>query len=374
MERWEQLPQLHRVVVKVGTTQITEKGVLDRDKICNLTAAIAALTESSQVVLVSSGAVTAGIGSAGLQIKKNLSIPYKQAAAAIGQSEMMHRYAVEFKKHGLLSAQVLLTRDVMENRERYLNASNTLNTLLKLGTVPIVNENDTMAVDEIKVGDNDRLAAMVAQLVNADLLVLLSDVDGLYEHYGDPEKEKMLHVITAIDDKLRAHARPAGTVWSTGGMVTKLDAAEICLSSGISMVLANGNVPGIINRIVAGEAHGTLFLASSPCRSAKKQWLLNHMAQKGSVTVDEGAVRALKTGGSSLLAKGVIKTAGIFAAGDGVTVLDINGNQIAAGLSNYGSEELRSIMGCRSNEIRSVLGYNSGNEVIHRDNLVITDQ
>lgn len=372
MEHWNKLPQMHRIVVKVGTTQITSNGSLDRQKITGLCTAVSELRQHHQVVLVSSGAVTAGIGAAELQIKKNLSIPYKQAAAAIGQTGMMQHYAEAFRESGLLTGQVLLTKDVMENRERFLNASNTLNTLLKIGAVPVVNENDTMAVDEIKVGDNDRLAAMVAQLVNADLLILLSDVDGLYADYGNPEKQRLIPIVSAVDDAIRKQALPAGTVWSTGGMITKLDAAEMCMAAGISMVLADGTDPGIISDIAAGRPHGTLFAAQTPRHSAKKQWLLTHMAQRGSITVDRGAAVALQAQGSSLLAKGIIGATGNFNAGDGVVVLDPEGKRIAAGLTNYGMDEVLRILGKPSREILRILGYSNSNEVIHRDNLVLT--
>lgn len=360
-----------RIVVKVGTTQITEAGAFSPAKLDILAAALAGLRQQQEIVLVSSGAVSAGIAAAGLQIKKSLSIPYKQAAAAIGQSVMMSEYARAFRKRGITIGQVLLTKDVMQSRERYRNACNTLATLLKLGVLPIVNENDTMVIDEIKVGDNDRLAAMVAQLVAADLLVLLSDVDGFYRDFGTNHQER-LSVVESLDSAVRSLARSEGSKYSTGGMITKLDAAEMCQGAGIHTVIAAGEDPAILARIIAGEDIGTLFPAGTRALPGKKHWIRHHLVKRGRLVIDSGAARALLEQGKSLLAKGIIAVHGNFSEGDGVTIEHPAGTPVATGICNYGREELVKIMGHESAAIEGILGRKSFDEVVHRDHLLLT--
>lgn len=364
------LARAKRIVVKVGTTQITENGQVSRPRIEALATALSDLrSRKIEVLLVTSGAVSAGIAAVGLQAKKGLSIPYKQAAAAIGQTSLMQLYAEVFAAQGYPCGQVLLSRDVMQNRERYMNASNTLLTLLKLGAMPVINENDTMVVDEIKVGDNDRLAAMVAELVDADLLVLLSDVDGFYTHWADPDRRSRVPHITSVTKAIRAEASAEGSKYSTGGMATKLDAAEMCAARGIHMVLASGSDPSILGRIIEGADLGTFFEAGQPALRGRKYWLINHLAPRGQLVVDEGAGTAISQRGKSLLPGGIIEVHGNFTAGDGVEITDRNGVPIARGITNYGREDLVRIAGKKTSEIASILGSAPYDEIVHRDNL-----
>ena len=364
------LSRTKRLVVKVGTTQITDNGLVSRPRIEALALALVELRKRNiEVLLVTSGAVSAGIAVVGLQAKKGLSIPYKQAAAAIGQTSLMQLYAEVFASHGLPCGQVLLTRDVMQNRERYMNASNTLLTLLKLGALPVINENDTMVVDEIKVGDNDRLAAMVAELVDADLLVLLSDVDGFYENWADPERRRRVPHIQAVTKAVRAEAAAEGSKYSTGGMKTKLDAAEMCAARGIHMVLASGADPAILTTIIEGADVGTFFEAGQPGMRGRKHWLLHHLAPRGQLVVDDGARSAIIQRGKSLLPGGISEVHGNFAAGDGVEIIGRDGAPIARGITNYGREDLVKIAGKKTSEIATILGAAPYEEVVHRDNL-----
>jgi len=344
---------------------------MDEEKIRMVARTVALIREKAEVILVSSGAVSAGIASAGLQIKKSLSIPYKQAAAAIGQSVLMQQYTLAFEVHGMLIGQVLLSKDVMENRERYVNASNTLNTLLKIDTLPIVNENDTVVVDEITVGDNDRLAAMVAQLADADLLILLSDVDGFYRNFGK-KGATLLSVIDTITEEIREMAESEGSRYATGGMVSKLDAALMCQSAGIHTILTRGGDPASVAAILSGESIGTFFPADTGGLSGRKHWLLHYMPTRGKLIVDNGAAAALINSGSSLLPRGIVAVQGDFRAGDGVAVTRTSGEELARGISNYGREDLVRIIGKRSEQIPEMLGTNGAPEAVHRDNLILT--
>lgn len=364
------LTRTRRLVIKVGTTQITENGQVSRSRITALALALVELRRHKiEVLLVTSGAVSAGIAAVGLQAKKGLSIPYKQAAAAIGQSSLMRLYTDVFADHNIPCGQVLLTRDVLQNRERYTNASNTLLTLLKLGALPVINENDTMVVDEIKVGDNDRLAAMVAELVDADLLILLSDVDGFYENWADPQQRRRVSHIQTITSALRAEAASEGSKYSTGGMKTKLDAAEMCAARGIHMVLASGANPSILSEIIAGKDVGTFFEAGQPTLQGRKYWLVHHLAPRGQLVVDDGARVAITLRGKSLLPGGISEVHGNFSAGDGVEIIGSDGIPLARGITNYGREELDKIAGKKTSEIAAILGAVPYKEVVHRDNL-----
>ena len=359
-----------RLVIKAGTAQICDNGVLSKTRIEALANAIQEIrARKIEVLLVTSGAVSAGTGAAGLQAKKGLSIPYRQAAAAIGQTRLMQMYSEAFAPGGVACGQVLITRDILQNRERYLNAANTLMTLLKLRALPIINENDTMVVDEIKVGDNDRLAAMVAELVNADLLVLLSDVGGFYENWDDPKKRRLVPHVQAVDAGVRREARAAANSHATGGMHTKLDAAIMCAEHGIHMVLASGEDPRILLRILDGENAGTFFEAQENVLSSRKYWIVRHLVPRGLVLIDDGAVTAIKERGKSLLPGGITEVRGNFAAGDGLDIAGPDGIPFARGISNYGRDDLTRIAGHKSKEISAILGSASYDEAVHRDNM-----
>lgn len=364
-----------RLVVKVGTTQITDNGALSRARMEALADAIRELrARKIEVVLVSSGAISAGVGIMNLQSKKGLSIPYRQAAAAIGQTRLMQLYSEAFARHAIPVGQVLLTRDVLRNRERYLNAANTLATLLKLGALPIINENDTMVVDEIKVGDNDRLAAMVAELVNADLLVLLSDVDGFYENWDDKAKRRLVPHIERVDAEIEREAGAEGSKHATGGMRTKLDAAKMCAKHGVQMVLASGEDPRVLISNLEGKEIGSFFEAQEMARRGRKYWIAHHLVPRGIALVDAGAALAIREHGKSLLPGGITEIRGDFAAGDGLDIAGEDGIPFARGITNYGREDLAQIAGHQSREIRAILGTISYDEVVHRDNMTMLEE
>ncbi|MBI1734270.1 MAG: glutamate 5-kinase [Candidatus Rokubacteria bacterium] len=367
-----QLGRVRRLVVKVGSGLVTSPSTgADADRIETLAAEIAAVREGRQVVLVSSGAIATGMARLALGSRPR-SIPEKQAAAAVGQAALMWQYEVAFKRHGIPVGQVLLTATDISDRARYLNARNTLTTLLRLGVLPIVNENDTVAVDEIKVGDNDNLSAHVAALIDADLLILLTDVDGLYtaDPARDPDARKLDHV-EAVTGEIRQLARgPAGET-SVGGMATKLEAAQKATASGVPMVIARGGDKTILARVLAGEPVGTYFAPRADRLAARKRWIAFAVPPTGRLTVDAGARRALADEGKSLLPSGLVSVDGDFTAGDVVTVLDPGGAEFARGLVNFDAGDVRKIRGAKSREIEVRLGYRSFDEVIHRDNLVI---
>jgi glutamate 5-kinase len=366
------LAKARRVVVKVGSGLVTAPGIgPDPDRIEQLAADIAAVRRDREVALVSSGAIATGMARLALA-ERPRSIPEKQAAAAVGQSALMWQYEIAFKRHGLAVGQVLLTAQDIGDRTRYLNARNTLLALLGFGVVPIINENDTVAVEEIKVGDNDNLSALVASLVEADLLVLLTDVDGLYtaDPARDPGATKLDIVETVTDDILTmAGAHEDGV--SVGGMVTKLQAAQKAAASGVPMVIASGREPGVLTRILAGEPVGTCFVPKADRLGARKRWIAFAAPPQGRLAVDAGAARALTRQGRSLLPSGVTRVEGEFGAGEVVAVVDLEGREFARGLVNFDAGELRRIRGAKTHEIESRLGYKSFDEVIHRDNLVI---
>ena len=367
------LTHARRLVVKVGSGLVTAPGIgPEPDRIERLAADIAAVRrDEREVTLVSSGAIATGMARLALA-ERPRSIPEKQAAAAVGQSALMWQYEIAFKRHGLAVGQVLLTAQDIGDRTRYLNARNTLLALLGFGVVPIVNENDTVAVEEIKVGDNDNLSALVASLIEADLLVLLTDVDGLYtaDPARDPGAAKLDLVETLTDEILTmAGTHEAGV--SVGGMTTKLQAAQKAAASGVPMVIASGREPGILGRIVAGEPVGTCFLPKADRLGARKRWIAFAAPPQGRLAVDAGAARALTRQGRSLLPSGVTGVDGEFGAGEVVAVVDGDGREFARGLVNFEAGELRRIRGAKTQEIEARLGYKSVDEVIHRDNLVI---
>jgi glutamate 5-kinase len=299
-------------------------------------------------------------------------LPHIQAAAAIGQPHLMKIYQDCFSNYGKKVAQILLTHDDLSDRHRYLNARNTLLALWNLGFIPIVNENDTVAVEEIKFGDNDNLSALVSSLVSADLLVILSDIDGLYDH--DPksgERAKLIDVVENIDRDIWNCAGETRNPWCVGGMASKIEAARKAVRSGIPTVVANGKVEGILSRILGGEAVGTLFLPLADRLSSRKQWIAFGLKPAGQILVDEGAKTAIVSSGKSLLPTGVTGLQGNFERGDAVSCLDGRGSEFARGLVNYNAEDLRRIQGKKSREIEGMIGYKYADEIIHRDDLVI---
>lgn len=372
-ERKRYLKQVKRVVVKVGSSTLTHSsGRLNLQRMEALVRQLADLhNRGLQVILVTSGAVGAGIGKLGLK-RRPRTIPEKQAAAAVGQGILLHMYEKLFAEYGQTVAQILLTREDVAHRSRFLNARNALFTLLELEVIPIINENDAVAVEEIKFGDNDTLSALVASLVEADLLILLSDIAGLYE--ADPRSQpdaRLLNWVAEITPEIEAMAGGAGTQLGTGGMATKIQAAKIAVSSGTAMVIADGSRPGVIQDILAGEEVGTWFKPQDHPLQARKRWIAFSPGVKGRLVVDDGAVRALVKGRKSLLASGLLAVEGSFSEGQVVTVVDREGREIARGLVNYSATELEQIKGLKTEAIERLLGHKNYDEVIHRDNLVV---
>ncbi|MDN5344708.1 MAG: glutamate 5-kinase [Clostridia bacterium] len=323
------------------------------------------------MVLVTSGAVGAGVGRLGLQ-EKPRTLPEKQAAAAIGQGLLMHMYEKFFSDYGLLVAQVLLTRDDLADRRRYLNSRHTLAALLRLGVVPVVNENDTVAVDEIRFGDNDTLSALVAGLIDADILILLTDTGGLFT--ANPAVDRgatLLPCIPEITPEIEALAGGSGSAWSTGGMTTKIQAARLATSFGIPVVIASGLEGGQISAILRGEGIGTIFLPREHRAHTRKRWLAYAPAAQGQVQVDAGAARAIGRQGKSLLPGGVTAVEGEFDQGAIISIVDPEGKEIARGLANYPAAEIRRIQGRKTKEIGEILGYKDYDEIVHRDNMIV---
>ncbi len=367
------LRRVHRLVVKVGSSLITAPGVgADPDRIDAIASEIARIRQGREVVLVTSGAIITGLARLTLA-RRPRSIPEKQAAAAIGQSALMWHYEAAFKRHGIPVGQVLLTAQDIGDRARYLNARNTLLALLRFDVLPVVNENDTVAVEEIKVGDNDNLSALVASLIDADLLVLLTDVDGLYT--ADPARDagaRKLDTVLAVTDEIERLAWASGSEVGVGGMATKLQAAHKAAAAGIPMVIGSGREAGLLARVLAGETVGTYFAPRADRLAARKRWIAFAVAPQGRLVVDAGALSALTQQGRSLLPSGLIGVEGEFAAGDVVAVVDeAGGREFARGLVNFDTDELRRIQGAKTLEIEGRLGYKAVDEVIHRDNLVL---
>ena len=365
------LAHAQRLVVKVGSALVTNNGAgLDLAAIGDWARQIATLRQQDkEVVLVSSGAVACGVQRLGWG-RRPKTVHEKQAAAAVGQAGLVEAYEAAFNKHGLHTAQILLTHDDLAARQRYLNARSTLTTLLELGVVPIINENDTVITDEIKFGDNDTLGALVANLIEADALIILTDQTGLYT--ADPRKDPNATLIaeaTAGDESLEAMAGGAGSRVGTGGMITKVIAAKRAARSGAHTAIASGREVDPIIRLAAGEAVGTLLVSQTPPLAARKQWLADHLQLAGRLLLDKGAVDALKSG-KSLLPIGVIAVEGEFERGAAVACIDPDGKEIARGLSNYGSGEARLIARKSTAEIEGILGYIDEPEIVHRDNLI----
>ena len=366
--------QARRIVVKVGSSLVTNEGRgLDHAAIARWTEQIAALrTLDKQVILVSSGAIAEGMQRLGWA-KRPQQIHELQAAAAVGQMGLAQAYETSFRERGLHSAQVLLTHADLADRARYLNARSTLFTLLGLGVVPVINENDTVVTDEIKFGDNDTLGALVTNLVEADVLVILTDQRGLFS--ADPRRDPAATLIEraqAGDPALESIAGGAGSGIARGGMITKVLAAKRAARSGAHTVIAWGREPSVLQRLAQGEPVGTQLVAAVPVLTARKQWLADHLQLKGRIVVDAGAAKALRSGGRSLLPIGVTEVQGEFARGDVIACLDTDGREVARGLVNYSSADTRQIARKPSSEIEAILGFSEEPELIHRDNLVLS--
>ncbi len=364
--------QLKRVVIKIGSGVISTAEGLDEAMLGRLATEICALrARGLEVVLVSSGAVAAGRNSLGIEGRPK-TIPQKQAAAAIGQPRIMRAYKEVFQRYERVVAQVLLTRDDLSNRRRYLNAHNTLDTLLVYGVTPIVNENDTVVVEEIRFGDNDNLSALVASLMAADLLLILSDVDGFYS--GDPNCDKearLLPLIERLTPEIEAMAGSSRGTLGTGGMQTKLQAAQKAGLAGVPTLIVNGRAPDILRRVIEGEEVGSLFLPSASKLNARKRWIALSMQPNGRILLDEGAVRAVGEAGKSLLPTGILEVDGEFERGDAVHICDRHGVPFAIGVANYNCVELAQVKGHRCAEIEQILGYQYRDEAVYRDNLVL---
>ncbi len=364
------------MVIKIGTRVLTDEGGhLSPPVFDSIADQVVHLRETGrQVILVSSGAIAAGRallrGAA-----REASIPAKQALAAVGQARLMGMYQRALDRHGKTAAQVLLTRDDLGHRRRYLNARNTLIKLLQLGVVPIVNENDTVMVEEIKFGDNDNLSAHVGVLVDADLLVLLTDTPGLCTGHGEGVGPgEPLSFVGEITPEIRGLAKGPCDPLGTGGMSTKIEAVQTAVQAGLPAVIAHGKRPNVIIEILEGKAVGTFFAPSRDRLTHKKHWIAYSLPKRGEIVLDEGAVRAILYDGRSLLPSGIVEVRGRFDTGEMVACLDREGREHARGLTHYGSEEIKRIAGQNSSRIEEILGYRIGDEVIHRDELVILDR
>jgi glutamate 5-kinase len=362
-----------RIVVKIGTNLLTHKLTgLNLDRINSIAGGVSHIQSLGyQVAVVSSGAIGAGVAAQALK-ERPRTIREKQATAAIGQPILMEAYEAAFRSHSRMVGQILLTKDDFVNRGRYLNARNTLSVLLEDDVVPIINENDTVAVEEIKFGDNDNLSAMVAHMIGADLLIILSDIDGFYS--DDPfhnQRAELIPVVETITSRMERQAKKSGGELGTGGMVTKIQAAKRCTSAGIAMIIANGGNSRMLQEIVSGEFRGTLFLPAAHRLNVRKKWIGFVSHPRGSVRIDEGAKTALTKHRKSLLPSGVLEVIGVFNAKDTISVLDVTGNEIARGVSGYSSEELSRIGGRKTGDVQTILGRRAHGEVIHKDNLVL---
>ncbi len=371
MLRRKLMEGVRRVVIKVGSSLLVSLDTgLNKEFISQLAGELASLKKRGvQIVMVSSGAIAAGMERLNLK-KRPKTISALQATAAIGQSSLMYVYEEAFIRWGLKVAQVLLTHEDMRERKRYINARNTLFTLLEMEVIPIINENDSVVVEEIKFGDNDLLAALVTSLVDADLLLILTDIDGLYN--GEPQKGgRPISLVERVTKEVEEMARGSQTEIGTGGMLSKIGAAKLAARFGVPTVVTNGRTQKVLARVFAGEILGTLFLSGGQRLKGRKKWIGFTLRPKGKLKLDKGAQEAIVKGGKSLLPSGIIGVEGEFGRGDPISCLDPEGKEFARGLVNYDSGELRKIMGRQSSQIAVVLGYKYTDEVIHRDNLVI---
>jgi glutamate 5-kinase len=367
------LENIKRAVVKVGSNVLTNENGLNIKAIRSISGQIHHLIDQGiEVILISSGAMASGIKKIGLA-KRPDAIPQRQAVAAVGQAGLMMEYEKAFAGYDKKVGQILLTSDDLNHRERYLNARNTILTLLSWKVVPIINENDTVAVEEIKFGDNDNLSAMIALLMDAQVLINLTDIDGLYTK--DPRRFKdaeLIPTVTVINRRLEQVANDIPGALGTGGMLSKIKAAKKVTAAGVPMIIARGEKTNILMRLFSGQAHGTLFEPKKKKMASRKCWIAFSSKPKGTLTIDEGAVRAILKRGKSLLPSGIIRVDGEFQIGTSVQFRGESGDILGTGLVNYSAKDIREIMGLRSGKIKKRLGYKPFDEVIHRDNLAIT--
>jgi len=375
MNKKSNLPY-HRIVVKLGTSLLTGgTDHLDEDIMSHLVAQMAQLHQQGfEILVVSSGAIASGRHKLGLT-KKLRGIPFKQVLASVGQSRLMAVYEKLFGQHDITVAQALLTKADLSDRAGYLNTRNTLLALLELGVICIVNENDVVAVDEIqdaRFGDNDNLSAMVANLIDADLLLMLSDIAGLYtadpHHYPDA---RLIPQVDRIDSRVESLAAGTSSSRGIGGMITKIEAAKLATASGITVVIADGRETESILRLAAGETMGTRFWPFVDKLESRKRWMVSYLSTKSRLTVDSGAAGALRKQKRSLLATGIKEIEGKFQRGDVVTIYDHKGSILGCGITNYGADDIRTVKGAHSKDIATLLGYDYGSEVVHRNNLVV---
>jgi len=373
MQRRQLLRKARRIVVKIGTALLTtDTGVLNTRFIAKLAREVAVLKKTNrEVILVSSGAVGAGMLAAKVN-RRPRTIPGKQAMAAIGQPRLMQAYEKSFHNQGLMTAQILLTSEDINNRQRYSHARNALSELLKMNVIPIFNENDTVAVSEIKFGDNDELSAQITNLAEADLLIVLTDVDGLYT--SDPNKNmdaKLIHQVDKITCPIEKMALASSNNLGTGGMITKILAAKKVTKMGEEMIIANGRIKQVLPRILAGEEIGTIFYPQADKLAARKRWIAFALRPRGFFVLDSGATHAIRDHGKSLLPSGIKKVEGNFLMGDCVEIRDENNQPFARGLTKYAGDEIKKICGHKSSEIKRLLGYKNTDEIIHRDDLAL---
>ncbi|MFZ3170550.1 MAG: glutamate 5-kinase [Carboxydocellales bacterium] len=373
LERREYLQNCRRIVVKVGSSSLTHPtGKLNFSRMEFLVRQLADLQhQGKELVLVSSGAIGAGMGKLGLKSRPK-NIPEKQALAAVGQGILLHMYEKMFAEYGQTVAQVLLTREDVSDRRRFLNARNALMTLLDYGAIPIINENDTVAVEEIKFGENDTLSALVASLVDADLLILLTDIDGLYT--ANPKVDPSAQLIALVEEitpEIEKLAGGVGSALGSGGMATKINAGKIATNSGVGMIIADCSRPNILLEALSGEPVGTFFTPKGNRLQGRKHWIAFGTAIQGKIYVDDGAKRAIELKGKSLLSTGITAVEGNFEIGNVVNIVNSQGEEFARGIVNYGSRDIQLIQGAQSKDIEKLLGHKDYDEVIHRDNLVL---
>jgi len=373
MNRKALLENAKRILIKIGSAVLTGEDGLDLQVIEQLVDEMAQLTKKGyHIVIVTSGAIASGQHRMGITGKlKNM--PQKQAAAAIGQGRLMRVYSNAFGKYGLYVAQILLTMSDLTDRKRFLNIRNTLSTLIEWGVIAVINENDSVAIEEIKFGDNDNLAAMITNIIEADLLINLTSTEGLYDsNPSQSGKAKLIPLVKEFTDDIEAAATDETSSVGLGGMKSKVLAAKKVTAFGIPCIIAPGRKKGVLHDIFAGKETGTLFLPTRDHLSSRKHWIAFTLRSRGKLFLDGGAKQALLEEGKSLLPSGIVKVEGEFVIGDPVTCVDVEGNTIAKGLVNYSAPEIRKIMGLKSSKIEQILGYKDYDEVIHRDNLVVT--
>lgn len=371
----QRLINARRVVVKLGSNVITAKSSLNLDVIASISDQISTLMERGiEVILVSSGSMAAGLRKMGMS-RRPVEIPRRQAISAIGQCGLMNAYEKSFGQNDKKVAQILLTSEDLNNRQRYLNTRNALHTLIEWKVVPIINENDTIMVEEIKLGDNDNLAAMITLLMDADFLFILTDIDGLYDK--DPRlfsDAKLISKVTAFKKEIEDYASNIPGTLGTGGMLSKIQAAQKVTSAGIPMIVARGNMENVLLRLFDGEDQGTYFVPKEEKMASRKCWIAYTLAPKGSVVIDDGAVRAVRQNGKSLLPIGVVKVEGEFEEGAAVSFKTQADEVIGIGLVNYRSSDINLIKGLKTSQIEACLGGKHYDEIIHRDNLVLTSE